>query len=127
MQSVDLVKQILFYLTVEPRVKFVKARSHSEVQTPTRLVVIKSLNCHFSINCNNNLYYCSTHNSPKSMQSVILVKQTVLFRMQETKVKFIKARSHSEVQTPTRLVVKMGENRHFSILQFILLFDTRHK
>ena len=51
------------------------------------------------------------------MQNVILLKQTLLYSTVETRVKFVKARSHGEIQTPTRLVVKMGENRHFSILQ----------
>jgi len=46
-----------------------------------------------------NPFYCSTHKSPKWMESVILVKQTLLYSMVETKVKFVKARSHSEIQT----------------------------
>ena len=59
------------------------------------------------------------------MESIILVKPTLLYSTVETKVKFAKARSHSEIQTPTRSVVKMGQKRHFSILEFILLFDTQ--
>ena len=34
------------------------------------------------------------------MESAILVKQTLIYSMVETKVKFIKAPSHSEIETP---------------------------
>jgi len=73
----------------------------------------------------NNTYIWTIHNSPKSMERVILVKQTLLYSMVETKVTFVKPRSHSEIQSPYRSVVKMGQKRHFSILEFILLFDTQ--
>ena len=42
------------------------------------------------------------------MESVILVKQTLIYSMVETKVKFVKAPSHSEIQTPDRSVVTIA-------------------
>ena len=62
------------------------------------------------------------------MENIILVKQTLLYSMVETNVKFIKARSYSEAETPDRSVVTIAWNRqqqktHFSTLVFILLFD----
>ena len=38
------------------------------------------------------------------MKSVILVKQSLIYSMVETDFKFVKAPSHSEIETPDRSV-----------------------
>jgi len=62
------------------------------------------------------------------MENIILFKQPLLYSMVEIEVKFIKARSHSEIETPDRSVVAIAWNRKktsFSALQFISQFDTQ--
>ena len=62
------------------------------------------------------------------MESVILVKQSLLYSMVETDFKFVKAPSHSEIETPDRSVgrsLEIDKKRHFYILEVILLFDTQ--
>ena len=63
------------------------------------------------------------------MESITLVKQSLFYSMVETDFKFVKAPSHSEIETPDRSVgrrsLEIGKKRHFYILEFILLFDTQ--
>jgi len=130
MESVILFKQTLLYPMVETEVKFVKAPSHSEIETPDRSVVT-SIACNgqktsfFHIGIHFTVRY-TTH--PSRWKASFLLSKLSSIQWWKPKLNSLKrlhtVRSRLQTGRSSRSL-EIGKNRHFYILQFILLFDTQ--
>ena len=101
MKSSGLLKQTVLHWTAETKMEFIKLRSHSDVLTTARSLKLSKIRyLQQLIVC--FLFCCSTCKSPIELISSGLLKQTVLYWTAETKVEFIKQRSHSDVLSAAR-------------------------